>query len=501
MPHFFTGDINGRFIMVARWLLGFTLALQVTLALASNDPVRDNWNQHLKNQDVYNQRTQRAGAETIANIKMGAPNSAERTSVKQLLVRSGVAIDGSKVKIGASVTKPVDTAKVASTLVDRLKNAKSYAKNLGKASIPAFVGTAAFHALMEGIDWVMDEGGNVTKKPDQESEENLKYTSQYKYLSSGGDFYSYSSFEDAARKKWDEWHASNSYQYQSLISVTATTYYPPDSPYKSFEYKYRGYDADQKTGYTFKRESNPDYKPDHVAESEPVSDADLETALKNALESNNPALATAIAEAMKSAYTQDNSEGQPKTTNPLVADAQNDMQRAVDGALDTPTSTGGTAERPSGYYKITDGDKTIEGYVTPSDTTSTGTTDSTTTPNPDGSSTTTGTTAQTWPGFCDWANVVCEFIDWVKDDEYLKEDEPEEIDDSIFSREFDIEFNMGASCPPNPIWNFDFVGQHWSKEIDITRICNFFKYLGYAIVFASNLTALWIVYGAVTTKE
>lgn len=488
--------------MVARWLLGFTLALQVTLALASNDPVRDNWNQHLKNQDVYNQRTQRAGAETIANIKMGAPNSAERTSVKQLLERSGVAIDGSKVKIGASVTKPVDTAKVASTLVDRLKNAKDYAKKVGKASIPAFVGTAAFHALMEGIDYVIDEGGQIQKKADPNSSDNLKYTSPYLYKDiSNESIYAYS-LSDVARlfhENLAKTHSSYAGTKFSGVNYIDTN---PDTQNSYIEYSYTKSDGSTGIwGTSASRYSNPDYNPSHAPENLPVSDSELQTALKNALESNNPALASAIAEAMKSAYTQDNSEGQPKTTNPLVADAQNDMQRAVDGALDSPTSTGGTADRPSGYYKITDGEKTIEGYVTPSDTTSTGTTDSTTTPNPDGSSTTTGTTAQTWPGFCDWANVVCEFIDWVKDDEYLKEDDPDEIDDSIFSREFDIEFNMGASCPPNPIWNFTFVNQQWSKEIDITSVCDFFKYLGYALLFASNMTALWIVYSAVTVRE
>lgn len=474
--------------MVARWLLGFTLALQVTLALASNDPVRDNWNQHLKNQDSYEMHTQRAAAEVRASISM---TPEKKASVKQLIEGSASAIDGSKVKIGASVTKPVDTAKVASTLVDRLKNAKDYAKKVGKASIPAFFGTAAFHALMEGIDWVIDEGGNVTKKPTYE-EGACSPTMQKCWLGAGKYYSSALAAASGIMKYHNELPANQSTNSQAVRYV----YTQSNGNVELFNKN------NSKVGnFTTAFMNNPTYSPSAEPENLTPTDSELVTALKNALESNNPALATAIAQAMKSAYTQDNSEGQPKTTNPLVADAQNDMQRAVDGALDTPTSTGGTVERPSGYYKITDGDKTIEGYVTPSDTTSTGTTDSTTTPNPDGSSTTTGTTAQTWPGFCDWANVVCEFIDWVKDDEYLKEDEPEEIDDSIFSREFDIEFNMGASCPPNPIWNFDFVGQHWSKEIDITSICNFFKYLGYAIVFASNLTALWIVYGAVTTKE
>ncbi|RKG29113.1 hypothetical protein D7V32_16455 [Acinetobacter tianfuensis] len=482
--------------MVMRWFLALALSLQVTLALASN-PADDTpeqalkrLQQHYKNQDAYHMRSQRATAELIAQINMGAPDSPQRAAVKQLIEGSATAPDGSKTKIGASVTKPVNTSKVASTLVDRLKNAKDYAKKVGKASIPTFVGMAAFHALMEGIDYVMDEGGNVTKKPDSESDSDVVSPSdQYCFTTDGGGCRTQTALiKYVLSYNWPGWI------YQSHTCPSG------DDVYCVATISHSGAPT-RETGVRVIKKSNPSYDPNYQQENTPVSDADLETALKNALESNNAALATAIAEAMKSAYTQDNSEGQPKTVNPLVADAQNDMQRAVDGALDTPTTTGGTAEKPEGYYKITDGDKTIEGYVKPSDTSSTGTSDSTTTTNPDGSTTTTGTTSQQWPGFCDWANIVCEFIDWVKKDEVLEEEEHEEIDDSIFSREFDISFEAAAACPPNPIWNFTFINQSWSKEIDITMICDFFKYLGYALVFAANMTALWIVYSAVVVRD
>ncbi|MDV2486783.1 hypothetical protein [Acinetobacter johnsonii] len=490
--------------MVARWLLGFTLALQVTFAVASDLPAnpRDDTpaqslkrlQNHFSNQASYDLNNKRAASEMVARVQMGAPNSAERARVEQLLTRSGVALDGSKATITAKVSQPANTAKVASAITERLKNAKNYAKNVGKASIPTFVGMAAFHGLMEGIGWVMDEGGKVTKTSDENSQDELKYTSQYTYRAGGGVFYSIEPvLKEALTSIRDSTYISYSLHKDFCV-------YTSDCRYATFTVKYKKEGINQEWNFLVERSGNPDYKPDHVPEASEATPEQIETALKNALESNNPALASAIAEAIKSAYSNDSSPGQTPSANTLVADAQKDMTSVRDKAFDNPTPTS-TRDKPEGYYKITDGDKTIEGYVTPSDTTSTGTTDSTTTTNPDGSTTTTGTTAQEWPAFCDWAGIVCEFIDWVKEDEQIKEDEPEELDDSIFDREFDIEFNMGAACPPNPIWKFDFVGHQWSKEIDITSVCDFFKYLGYAIVFASNMTALWIVYAAVTVRE
>ena len=499
--------------MVTRWLLAFTLALQVTFAVASDLPAnpRDDTpaqslkrlQNHFSNQASYDLNNKRAASEMVARVQMGAPNSAERARVEQLLTRSGVALDGSKASITTKVSQPANTAKVASAITERLKNAKNYAKNVGKASIPTFVGMAAFHGLMEGIGWVMDEGGKVTKVADLDSEDSLKYSSPYAfYNSSGSDFYSYSSFDAAAQKYWDRLHNMNPKLYESIESKSVVrTFSGRDGFYTEYKFIHKSNGVGgQITGFTILRKSNPYYKPEYVPEASEATPEQIETALKNALESNNPALASAIAEAIKSAYSNDSSPGQTPSANTLVADAQKDMTSVRDKAFDNPTPTS-TRDKPEGYYKITDGEKTIEGYVTPSDTTSTGTTDSTTTTNPDGSTTTTGTTAQEWPAFCDWAGIVCEFIDWVKEDEQIQDDEPEEIDDSIFDRKFDIDFDMGGSCPPNPIWNFDFVGQHWTKEINITSICDFFRYLGYAIVFASNMTALWIVYGAVTVRE
>ena len=89
--------------------------------------------------------------------------------VRTMIRDSGYDPDtGKKIRIEANVTQTANKAKVASTLADRLSKAKDYAKHTGKASIPTFVGMAAFHGLMEGIGWVIDEGGEVKRLPTQE---------------------------------------------------------------------------------------------------------------------------------------------------------------------------------------------------------------------------------------------------------------------------------------------------------------------------------------------
>ena len=461
------------------------LACFFSITVYANDPIRKNFNKHVKNQEAYQMHTQRAAANVIADIKMGAPDSPQRTSVKQMLDRSGVLQDGSKVNIGASVTRPVDTAKVASTLVDRLKNAKDYAKHVGKASIPAFVGTAAFHGLMEGIDYVMDEGGKVTKKPELGNYNTPapQWEPNIWVLSWGGAYIYYPSKESAIAK--------------ACSLQLSMTYLSHTSSVDSLEVKCKG--ATDTYSYLFLPRPNPNYVPDVTKPEEAeVTPEQIETALKKALESNNAALAAAIAEAMKAAYTQDNSEGQPKTTNPLIAEIQDDMQSAVDGALDNPTTSGGTAERPSGHYKITDGDKTIEGYVTPSDTTgqtNTDTESNTVTDPITGNQTTTGTSTGSiqFPAFCDWAGIVCEWIGWTKEEPEEPQIEPPVIE------QIDIPFvpfsitQFNATCPPDQQLSLDLMGTNQSFVLPMTPFCDFFSSIKPFVIALASFFAVKLI--------
>lgn len=489
--------------MFIRWFLAIIFSLQVFTALASDlpgNPANDTkienlqrYKNHLQNQLAY----QRSMEEVHASI---AKDSSGRDQVKQMLTRSGLLEDGSKAELKTVVTQTPNKTKVAQVLTERLKNAKDYAKNLGKASIPSFVGMAAFTGLMEGIGWVMDEGGKVSKLPDQNSEEELKYTSQYRYYISAYNVYVYTT-TDIARVSHQRLAQTHSSYYGT--SFASVNYVDTDGTNYYVNYTYTKNGGTGTWGAGASRSSNPNYNPNHVPVSIEVTPEQIQQSLDDALKSNNPALAAAIAEAIKSAYSYDGSEGQKPSSNTLAKEAADDMAVALPKAFDNPVPTS-NPERPSGYYKITDGDKTVEGYVTPAPIS--GTTDTTTTPTidpetgqPTGGTSTTG--GFQLPAFCDWAAVVCDFIDWVKSDEELPEDKEPQVDTSLFDRKFDFSFNASAQCPPNPIWNFTFINQEWSKELDITMICQMFRWLGFAINIASNMTALWIVYSAVVVRD
>lgn len=481
--------------MVIRWLLAFTLSLQVTFAIAAErtdyrdftpekrQQVTDRWNASFDKvgKDIGYARDYASGKmDTV--VKQINQNHEVRTQIRD----SGYDPDtGKRIRIEANVTQAANKAKVASTLTDRLKKAADFAKKSGKASIPAFVGGAAVQALVDGVGWVMDEGGKVTKKPDADiATPNDQY-----YYHNGNDGVKYSNPNSACQA------FSNTYPYTpTLVSDQRCNLYRSN--------------GEVFTWFDIWKAVNPSYDPSAPSpENIEVTQEQLTEALKQALESNNPALAAAIAQAIKDAYTPEGKLASigDEQANGLAVDAADTARDAVNKAAKNTGSEPSSKGKP-GYYNITDGDKTIEGNVyetdptgsiTPKPDTGTGTDPGTGT----GTSPSTGGATLEFPVFCEWAGIVCDFIDWVKQDEEIPEDEPEKIDESIFDRKFDINFDMGGSCPPNPTWSFEFVGQQWSKEINISSICDFFRYIGYAIVFASNMTALWIVYAAVTVRE
>lgn len=486
--------------MVIRWLLAFTLSLQVTFAIAAErtdyrdftpekrQQVTDRWNASFDKvaKDIGYARDYASGKmDTV--VKQINQNHEVRTQIRD----SGYDPDtGKRIRIEANVTQAANKAKVASTLTDRLKKAADYAKKSGKASIPAFVGGAAVQALVDGVGWVMDEGGKVTKKPNLDDHPYNDPSLPY-YFSIGTTLKGPT--KNGVCYKWFESiNTSGNVKYVGVSGDICQTIVGTGSVPNNTS--------------KITQVTNPSYNPSAPKpENVEVTQEQLTAALKQALESNNPALAAAIGQAIKDAYTPEGKLASigDEQANGLAVNAADTARDAVNKASRNTGSEPSSQGKP-GYYKITDGEKTVEGYVYPTEPTGS------ITPKPDtgtgtepgtGTGTSTGGATLEFPVFCEWAGIVCDFIDWVKQDEEIPEDEPEKIDESIFDRKFDINFDMGGSCPPNPTWNFEFVGQQWSKEINISSICDFFRYIGYAIVFASNMTALWIVYAAVTVRE
>lgn len=429
---------------------------------------------NFKSQANYDAGMKRNLAELDARIYMN--EGTKRTSVEQMLTRSGVVESGAKAEVVAKVTQPADTGKAAKTLADRLGKAKDYAKNAGKASIPAFLGGAAVQALVDGVGWVMDEGGKVTQTPVYEN-----------YI-----------YDHAVVQGWKGATASAACStYASNLGDGQVVNVGPisQSPSGAFTFKcevkyYEGQISHTETGSVVNYRENTDTPPP----PQEVTQEQLTEALKNALESNNPALAAAIAEAIKAAYSYDGSEGQDNSTNTIAIGTANDMNEAVDRAFDNPTPNA-TSDKPSGYYKITDGEKTVEGYVTTPDTkgkTETETKTETTTDPVTGNQTTTGTSTGSLelPAFCDWAGIVCDWINWTKEEPDQPE-EPEPVFEEInvpFTPFSIAKFN--AQCPPDENLSLTLMEQEMSFVFPMKPFCDFFSGIK---PFVIALASFWAV--------
>ncbi|WP_281199615.1 virulence factor TspB C-terminal domain-related protein [Acinetobacter johnsonii] len=397
---------------------------------------------------------------------------------------------GKKIRIEANVTQTANKAKVASTLTDRLGKAKNYAKNVGKASIPTFVGMAAFHGLMEGIGWVIDEGGEVKRLPTQEdpdptsspcssSNENCSYAPTLFWIANYETLGTYSSELSAANAAWKGGRCA---PYSPLVKGG-------DSFYRS--------GGDCIIGRPLSK-SNPNYlsgtpspTPDLIATPQQI-----ETALKNALESNNPALAAAISEAIKAAYTPEGTIATigDEQSNGLAVNAADTARDAVNKAANNTGSEPSSQGKP-GYYKITDGDKTIEGNVyetdptgsiTPIPDTGTGTEPGTGTGT--GTGTSTGGATLQLPAFCEWAGIVCDFIEWYKTEP--EDDAPELPEHELEKKEIDKELlNVtGSSCPQDLTVNWTGLpfGITINESFEMQPYCNELEPLKYVFILITT---------------
>lgn len=439
-----------------------------------------------KSQANYDAGVKRNLAELDAKIYMN--EGTKRASVEQMLVRSGVVESGAKAEIVGKVTQPADTGKAAKTLADRLGKAKDYAKKAGKASIPSFLGGMAVQALVDGVGWVIDEGGKVTKKQDPNTVAPDHPSNQYNYQLANRSNTLASTPQQACNNGLSTKAFGDSY-------TTSVTY---DSSNKIcvVHYNFNGtIGSSNVSSLPVRQVANPTYDPLAQAPTgETVTQEQLTEALKNALEANNAALADAIAQAIKDAYSFDGSEGQDDSTNTLAIGAADDINQAVDRAFDNPTSNS-TSDKPSGYYKIEDDEKVVEGYVTTPDTsakTETETKTETTTDPVTGNQTTTGTSTGSLqlPAFCDWAGIVCEWIGWTKE----QPDEPEELK-PVFE-EIEVPYtpfsiaNFNAQCPPDEQLSLTLMDQEMSFVFPMKPFCDFFSGIK---PFVIALASFWAV--------
>lgn len=427
---------------------------------------------------VYGMSDSEATKKVTAGLQEG--------KVKQTAKFIGTSPDGSRITATASVTKPVDKAKVASTLTERLNKSKQYAAKVGKASIPSFVGMAAFTALMEGIDYVMTDGAEVKKKV---NENDPKYNQEREYYADS-DSVAYTPAESCALA------ASN--LQKKYPGVTYTVY--ASTATKCTLERVEAGGTPYRYSFSLSSRPNPNYG--QAPSTDPITESQIQQLIKDALDSNNPALAAAIAGVIAAAYSPDQSDGQSisdSSTNGLASSSNDDIKDAISTAANNDGTEPNSGGKP-GSYTITDGEKTISGQIDPAPVT--GSTDTTTTPvidpvtgEPTGQTSTSG--GFEFPAFCDWASVVCDWLDWTQEEPEL----PDE-DSDIPSELLPIAFtpfqlvNFDATCPPDIPLELQIIGEPISSVFPMQPFCTFFSGMQPFVLLLSMFVSVRIVAGS-----
>lgn len=108
----------------------------------------------------------------------------------------------------------------------------------------------------------------------------------------------------------------------------------------------------------------------------------------------------------------------------------------------------------------------------------------------------TNTPSQTdWPGFCDWAPTVCEFIDWMKKPE-PEEEKPEVPWDETPPETVEWSSGLGAGSCPAPVSFSVTIGPvSASPEFELQPICDFGEKIRPLVIALASLVGVFIVGG------
>lgn len=408
-------------------------------------------------------------------------------------------IKGSRVGATIEALKQVDKAAVAK------KWAKEFAKGGVRFAAGAVLIEVAMNEMLNGIGWIMDEGGKIKKTPSpadvcSADGSNCK-NSQYLY-------------SIAANTKVHGYYSTSS-QACSTFAASFSNYFPGlgftvtnslNGACSGRQYPLSNPNSWQSAGYAPRNIQNPSYVPNYTPEPELVSPENLEKGVYDYL--NDPTKPNTVKDVIIQEAVKPTGKASimwsddPSSEQTIFQDNKEAAERILNS--DNPQGEGLTKTTP----KIEDA-TTVEADTTPKPNPESPTIPDPVTgqpiPNPsyNPDADTGSTTSFSLPAFCNWASVVCEWLDWTKEmpeDEEQKEEE--NINDrGIFNRELDTDFNLEGSCPSD--FTFQMTNKYFagSYTIPLNWLCISFTFIGYALIFLSNCIGMWILYETVTRKE
>lgn len=440
-----------------------------TIVYSANDLER--WNSEV-GRTVRQTQSEKLAQTTYKEISSKNVTVSQDMKTVYPQIETNAQVAGSRTRVVAEAVLDVDKEKVAR---DWNKKLSKFGKATNAVGAALVIGGYILHA----VDWVIDEGGKVTKKP---VETDIGPHHQY--------FWSY----DLTTKFVTPTEALNAtckkYQGSGFSGIT-NVWVSGDRAGATCN------NSDgSSVGSGVQRNSNPNYNPSApLPERTVVSEEEKEQVLKNLL--NDPKYADLAAQMIGNTYSMgsDNPEPDPNVVNDLK-NKQKDVLKS-----DNPKGDGKTRTDP----KIDTGTQG-QADTTPKPDTGTGT-------NPDtgtGTGTNTGsntgsTTNFELPAFCNYAAKLCDWLDWTQEDKELEEaekEEPEEFDIGTIDKN---RFRASGQCPAPIQVNESVRALGKSVDFDLTiewtQICNVAEDSSPLVLLISTITGLLILVGGGRSSE
>lgn len=398
-------------------------------------------------------------------------------------IKQKVIVDGSSATVGTKVSIPANDA--------FYKQSAKYAKGLLKSSAYAYAASVGMETLLRGVDYVMGEGGQIQKKPSDQSNPTVITPAHEFYYMNNMTSSRFNNSYSAAIETASWWGRNGSCTQSGGGGADWVTYYSCKSADGSQSWEER----------TF-RYSNPSYNPNDKPQNTPVSDPEIEDAFTNWFKNNPTSVTDPVNQYIYSGKTSNGSPvsqpqsppsfGQNTITDEMMdnylenRDAQlrsaNDQARreaihsdsTKESADTTPKTSTKTETLPDGSTRKTD----TKTETLPDG--STKTTETVTTTKPDGTTSTTTSeqitspvAEKSIPPACEYFAILCEWINWTKENNDIAVDNEVPEINSIDVGQLDTgTFKATPGCPAPILAPVSF-GTGGTVEISYEPICQF----------------------------
>ena len=433
-----------------------------TIVYSANDLER--WNSEV-GRTVRQAQSEKLAQTTYKEISSKNVTVSQDTKTVYPQIETHAQVAGSRTRVVAEATLVVDKDKVWRDWNNKLSK-------FGRGTAAGLAAGAIVQGIVDGVGWLIDEGGKVTKKPEDDVSDEFIYYS----FNISGEYNSPQALCDAN------------------LSFLKTVYPNPQLISVSDSSCVFTYDSSREFTHTINKKPNPNYNPSAPPpERTVVSEEEKEQVLKDLL--NDPKHADLAADMIGNTYSMgpDNPEPDPNVVNDLK-NAQKDVLKS-----DNPKGDGKTRTDP----KIDTGTQG-QADTTPKPDTGTGTNPDTgtgTTP----SSNTGSTTNFELPAFCNYAAKLCDWLDWTQEDKELEEaekEEPEELDLGTIDKN---RFSANGQCPAPIEVNESVTSLGKSVDFDLTiewtQICNVAEDTSPLVLLISTITGLLILVGGGRSSE